>query len=358
MKVLFLSRYGNLGASSRYRAYQYLPYLRQHGFDIIVAPLLDDHYIKDLYAGYRKNVSKILEAYIMRKKHILQAKDYDLIWIEKEALPWVPHFVEYGLGLHKTPYVVDYDDAVFHRYDKHNMKLIRMLLGSKIDQVMKKSALVVAGNDYLADRAQKAGAPRIEVLPTVLDLKKYNKTPQPDNNPFTIGWIGSPATSRYLTHIAPALEYICKQGGSRVVLVGAGKVDLPDIPIQHVEWSEDTEVKEIQRFDVGIMPLPDDPWERGKCGFKLIQYMACVRPVVGSPVGVNSKIIQCGVNGYQASTNSEWIKALLLLKQNKDDRKRMGEVGRMLVENEYSLEIAAPRLVKMLLSVKHCVTNK
>jgi glycosyltransferase involved in cell wall biosynthesis len=142
------------------------------------------------------------------------------------------------------------------------------------------------------------------------------------------------------------------------VLVGAGKVDLPDIPIQHVEWSEDTEVKEIQRFDVGIMPLPDDPWERGKCGFKLIQYMACVRPVVGSPVGVNSKIIQCGVNGYQASTNSEWIKALLLLKQNKDDRKRMGEVGRMLVENEYSLEIAAPRLVKMLLSVKHCVTNK
>lgn len=348
MKILLLSRYDYSGASSRYRTYQYLPYLQQYGFEITVAPLFDGDYIKDLYTGCRKNILNILVAYGKRVDLMLRSKYFDLIWIEKEALPWLPNWVEHGLGLSRVPYIVDYDDAIFHRYDQHKFKLVRMFLGRKIDRIMKQAVLVVAGNDYLAGRARNAGSKRIKVLPTVIDIEKYQVTTQPNNNSFVVGWIGSPSTSGYLTLVASALKEICKQGDVRVVLVGAGKVDLPDVPVQYVSWSETTEVKEIQHFDVGIMPLPDKPWERGKCGFKLIQYMACSRPVVGSPVGVNCKIIEHGVNGYQALTNDDWIQALLMLKANKELRQRMGEAGRKLVETEYSLQVTAPQLAEIL----------
>jgi len=351
MKILVLSRYGYLGASSRYRFYQYLPYLQQQGIEVEVAPLLDDEYIKDLYAGRKKNMLNIMKAYVRRINLIKRTKFFDLLWIEKEVLPWLPDWIECYLGLSKVPYVVDYDDAIFHRYDQHKFKLVRTLLGGKIDRVMRGAALVVTGNEYLADRARNAGAGRIEILPTVIDLEKYICIPQPINNAFTIGWIGSPATARYLTHIVPALKEVCRQVEARVVLIGAGKVDLPDVPVQYVCWSNTTEVDEMQRFDVGIMPLPDEPWERGKCGFKLIQYMACARPVVGSPVGINRKIIQHGVNGYQAETIDEWVHTLLLLQKNNEHRQRMGEVGRKLVENEYSLQTTAPQLVKLLKSI-------
>ena len=218
---------------------------------------------------------------------------------------------------------------------------------------MQRATLVVAGNNYLADRAKCAGANRIEILPTVIDLEKYPITSTPKDNIFRIGWIGTPGTSKYLTIIASALKEIFSSGDARLVLVGAGKVDISGVSVKHITWSEASEVEAIQSFDVGIMPLPDEPWERGKCGLKLIQYMACARPVVGSPVGVNCKIIEHGINGYLAETKDEWMHALLMLKENKEQRLRMGLAGRKIVEKEYCLQVTAPLLMKMLRSVKY-----
>jgi len=270
IKILLLSRYENLGASSRYRSYQYIPYLRKEGIEITEAPLFDNDYIRDLYNGRKKNLLKVLKTYVRRIINLYHVRDFDLIWIEKEALPWLPAWIEHKLGLAKATYIVDYDDAIFHRYDQHHFKLIRWILGKKIDRIMQYAALVLVGNKYLLERVKKAGAKRVEVLPTVIDLGKYPNNSFNNNDIFTIGWIGS----------------------------------------EYVSWSEETEIKEIQKFDVGIMPLLDNGWERGKCGFKLIQYMACGLPVVGSPVGVNAKIIKHGINGYQAKNTNEWIWAL------------------------------------------------
>lgn len=351
MKILLLSRYGNLGASSRYRSYQYLSYLKTNGFDITFFPLFTNDYLKSLYLGQKKSFSYILKVYGKRIFQLRQVNKFDLVWIEYEALPWLPARIEHGLGLSSIPYVVDYDDAIFHRYDQHESKLVRMFLGHKIDQVMRRAALVLAGNDYLAERARLAGAKNIQVLPTVIDLKRYPKILKSVNKFFTIGWIGSPSTSKYLTLITPALTEFCKRVDTQVVLIGAGKVDLPGVPVKFIPWSECTEVEFMQCFDVGIMPLPDNPWERGKCGFKLIQYMACSCPVVGSPVGVNKKIIKHGVNGYQAETINEWIQAFMILNNNKEERRRMGESGRKLVEKQYCLQVTAPRLSSLLRSI-------
>lgn len=351
IKILLLSRYENLGASSRYRSYQYIPYLHKEGIETTVAPLFSNDYIKDLYAGRKKNLLKVLKTYVNRIINLYHVGGFDLIWIEKEALPWLPAWVEHKLGLAKVPYIVDYDDAIFHRYDQHNFKLVRWILGRKIDRIMQYATLVLVGNEYLLERAKKAGARRIELLPTAIDLEKYPTNFFHNNDIFTIGWIGSPVTSHYLKLVIPALEEFCKKNTARMVLIGAKKEKLSNILVEYVPWSKETEIKEIQKFDVGIMPLPDNAWERGKCGFKLIQYMACGLPVVGSPVGVNARFIKHGINGYQAKNTNEWIWALQKLKADKELRQKMGRAGRQIVEKEFCLQVTAPRLRDFIFSV-------
>ncbi len=262
MKILLLSRYDHLGASSRYRSYQYLPYLREQGFDITVAPLLDSVYIQRLYSGRRASLFNVVRSYARRVFQLFQSNRYDLICLEKEAFPWIPAWLESLLFRCGVPYVVDYDDAVFHRYDQHASSFVRWLLGKKIDYVMRSAELVVAGNAYLARRAADAGARRVEILPTVVDLSRYPLVSPPENPVFTIGWIGSPVTSRYLKEVQPALKEVCGDGAARVVAIGAATLDLAEVPLEVKPWTEATEVQGLQQFDVGIMPLPDSPWQK------------------------------------------------------------------------------------------------
>jgi glycosyltransferase involved in cell wall biosynthesis len=355
IKCLVLSRYGRLGASSRVRFYQYLPYLEARGIGTKVAPLLGDEYVQNLYAGRRTSWKYIFEAYLRRLTHVLKSRRFDLIWIEREFFPWLPSWAPLLLSRWGIPYVVDYDDAVFHRYDLHPNGIVRTLLGSKIDVIMRRASLVLAGNDYLAARARCAGARRVEILPSVIDLDRYLGTSKGKNRVFTIGWIGSPATSKYLKQVCPALAHVCGNNKARVTLVGSGQLELSGVPTEIRDWSEDTEVASIRDFDVGIMPLPDEPWTRGKCGYKLIQYMACALPVVASPVGVNRQIIDQGICGYLSTTTEDWVRALADLRDNGTNCEGMGKAGRIKVEKQYCLQVTAPRLLSLLRGVaKRC----
>lgn len=351
MKVLLLSRYAQLGASSRLRLYQYLPYLKAEGIDVTVAPLFGDDYVRGLYAT-RVSVFAVLKAYIARLIHIRRAGKFDLVWLEKEMLPWVPGWIELGLFPAGIPLVVDYDDAVFHRYDQHQASAVRRLLGRKIDQVMRRANLVVAGNQYLADWARSAGASRVEILPTVVDVTRYAVAESGVNGaPPVIGWIGSPSTAKFLHLIAPALNELVATRRVKVVAVGANTHQVSNLPVTVLPWAEATEVAEIQHFDIGIMPLPDAPFERGKCGYKLIQCMACGKPVVASPVGVNSQIVHDGVDGFLATTQAEWIAALTRLIDHPELRQQMGLAGRRKIEAQYSLQVTSERLAGLLKAV-------
>lgn len=351
-KVLLLSRYARLGSSSRLRLYQYLPYLKSAGIDVTVAPLFDDDYVRGLYGGFVPKLP-VLKAYVTRLRLMLKARQFDSVWVEKEMLPWIPAWLELSLFPAKMPLIVDYDDAVFHRYDQHRMLLVRILLGRKIDRVMQRADLVIAGNEYLANHARYAGAARVEILPTVVDVARYGvSTPESRDQALpTIGWIGSPATAHFLHLIAPALREVATRKLAQVVAVGANADQLGDLPVRTLPWTEETEVADIQHFDIGIMPLPDAPFERGKCGYKLIQYMACGKPVVASPIGVNSVIVRDGVDGLLASTHQEWVSALTRLIADRVLRQQMGREGRLRIENEFSLHQAAPRLIKLIESV-------
>jgi len=348
MKVLFLTKYGTKGASSRYRSYQYIPYLKENGISITIAALFDDDYLEKLYNCGRVALPRIALYYVQRLTTILNANRFDVTWIEKELFPWLPFFLEAPLLVKLKPYVVDYDDAIFHGYDQHRFTFVRSLLGQKIDQVMKCSTLVVAGNDYLAQRAIYAGASAVEILPTVIDLKRYPLHAVPKQDIFTVGWIGSPTTTRYISTIEQALRVFCASGKSIVRIVGGKNLSLSDVPIEILPWSEQEEFEMIKTFDVGIMPLSDSPWEHGKCGFKLIQYMACALPVIASPIGVNSTIVTDGYNGFLATSQDDWITALCKLRDNEQLRLAMGLSGRQIVEESYCLQVTAPKLLKLL----------
>jgi len=354
MRILLLTRYGRMGASSRVRTYQYIPYLKSFGFEVTQAPLFDDKYIERLYSDAHRSLLRIISSYLKRIIVLLNSSKYDLLWIEKELFPWLPNWGELILSGKRVPYLVDYDDAVYHRYDSHPNYLIRRLLGNKISNIMHSASCVVTGNEYLAEYARRAGAKRIEIIPTVVDLNLYS-FPFPiqkvSKTDFTIGWIGSPITSRYLKIIESALIEICKNGRTKIVIIGSDKIKINDVNLETRQWNENREVEELKKIDVGIMPLPDNLWERGKCGYKLVQYMACYKPVVASPVGINRTLVSHGKDGFLASNANEWISALKSLRENAKLRKNMGLAGRRKVEKKYCVQVRISKLVEILLSL-------
>lgn len=350
--IYFFTKYTRAGASSRYRSFQYLPALQAAGLECTVSPLFNDTYLVHKYTHGRAALGHVLRAFGRRLRDVLTLPRGAVVVVEYELLPFFPALLERWLVWRGCRLVVDYDDALFHQYDQHANPWVRRLLGGKIATMMRLADTVVAGNAYLADYARRAGAKRVEVIPTVIDLVRYPAKPlAPDSAVFTIGWIGSPSTARYLRDIAPALAEVCKGGRARVRLIGSGPVDLPGVPVEVLPWREETEVDEMRRFDVGIMPLPDEPWARGKCGFKLIQYMACGLPVVASPVGVNAEIVEPGVNGLLASTIAEWVQALEALRADVELRQRLGQAGRKRVEERYCLAVTAEKVVGVIRGV-------
>lgn len=354
-KIALLTRYDTMGASSRVRSLQYLPIFEAAGLQMEHFPLLSNEYVRRLYAGER---SKALQFRMLWKRicampSIADPKRFDLLWIEKELLPYLPYGLERWLLGSKVPFVLDFDDAIFHNYDCASNPAIRMLMGDKIDRLMARSSLVICGNGYLADRARRAGAPWVEILPSTIDFEKYRPLPPPvqdeisADNPLRIIWIGSPHTVQYLELARPALAQLQERYPLELRVIGSER-NWPEIKTISIPWSGDTEAAELNKAHVGIMPLLNTPWEQGKCGFKLIQYMAAGLPVIGSDVGMNKDIVQVGENGLLTDGRQDWIDSLEKLAESPELRARMGAVGRRLAEERYSIQAVGPKLAALL----------
>lgn len=353
--LLVLSRYSRLGASSRLRTLQFEPWLRQAGFSVEYASLFDDAYLLNFYKGGKKSTD-VVKHFAVRASLLRRRPKPRLIWLEYEVFPWLPWLVERALLPSGVPIVTDYDDAVFHRYDLHRSKSVRWILSKKIDRIMRHSNVVTAGNNYLMDRARLAGAQNVKFVPTVVDLKAYQVGIKSDETKMpTVGWMGTPETwAAFGAELHGKISNTLQKHGARFKAVGGGLDQETTETLDVVPWSEATEVDEIQSMDIGVMPLLDTPWARGKCGYKLIQYMGCGLPVVASPVGVNSDIVEHGVNGFLAATDAEWNEAINTLLNNPDLRHRMGQAGRKKVEERYSLQVWGPRVATLLRDVAGC----
>lgn len=345
IEVLALTRYGALGASSRVRLLQYVPLLAARGIDVAAAPFFGDGYVRRLYSG-RPLGGEIAAAYARRLARLLQLRRFEVLWIEKELLPFAPLAVE-AAAIGETPYVVDYDDAVYRTYEGHARSFVRRCLGGKIAGLMRTAAAVVAGSPALSTYAMAAGARRVELVPSVVDADRYPRHTHSEGSA-VVGWIGSPATEHYLELVATPLARARRELGVRVVLIGASPACLPDVTDERLPWSAQTEASDVARLDIGLMPLRDGAWEAGKCGYKLVQYMATGAAVIASPVGVNRELVRHGENGLLASTEEEWLAAIRRLAERPGERAAMGESGRRLVETEYSLSGNVDRIAGIL----------
>jgi len=348
LRVAAFTKYDREAASTRQRVLQYLPHLDRAGIKVDVYPLLDDAYVRSLASGEAPSRPAVAAAYARRLRHLLRGETADLLWVYAELFPWLPARFERLAFRAGKPLLYDYDDAFFHAYDDHPNRAVRRLLGGKLAPLMRGAAAVCAGNPYLADYAARHNQ-ATHVLPTVVDTDRYCPAGNRGERPLTIGWIGSPSTWHYVKPLLPLLADLARERRVRFLAVGAGAAAAADgfDGMALEPWSEAGEIASVQAMDIGIMPLPDAPWARGKCGYKLIQYMACGLPVVASPVGVNTQIVADGP-GFLASDLEQWRRALDRLIDDSELRRRMGEAGRARAVEDYSLKAHAPRLVEIM----------
>jgi glycosyltransferase involved in cell wall biosynthesis len=344
--ILILTRYESLGASSRVRFYQFLEKLDSE-LNFEIAPFFSNDYLKNLYVLNKKNYFHILKFYFNRLKKLFFLNKYHFIWIEKEVFPFLPGFVEY-LFLKKKNYILDFDDAIFHNYDFSNI-LLKSIFKNKFSTIAKNAYHITVGNNYLYNYFAKWNNNISYLYSVVNELDFVNINLVYKKKSFTIGWIGSPSTTKYLDLVVSPLNIVSEKYKIKLVLIGSGIIYGNKFEVDYIPWDISSEINFISQFDVGIMPLIDSHWERGKCGFKLIQYMACGIPVIASPVGINNEIVNSDV-GFLADSNEEWIYAFTQLITNIDLRKKMGINSRIRIEQNYSFSNNLSILEKIFLS--------
>lgn len=347
MKILFLSPYPlNEAPSQRFRFEQYFKALSNLGHSYTLKSFLNSKDWKIFYQSGKATdkLLTLLLGFIKRFFTLFQALRYDFIFIHRELAPVGPPVLEWILAkILRKKIIFDFDDAIWLT-DKTNESVLEKTVRwrGKVSLICRWSYKVSCGNDYLAEYAQKFNK-NVIVNPTTIDITSVDQyliklTPQIDREEVVIGWTGSHSTLKYLLLLEPVLQQLEKELPQiRFVVIADQPPNLKLKRLTFIKWNKESEVKDLSQITIGIMPLPDDEWSKGKCGFKALQYMALCIPAVVSPVGVNSKIINHGKNGLLATTDKDWIAALQMLTGNSEERKRLGQAGRKTVEELYSV---------------------
>jgi glycosyltransferase involved in cell wall biosynthesis len=338
----------------RYRFEQWDPLLRERGVDITYAPFEDEELHALVYQpGMMSQKLRLVTRALGRRLSLLRkVKDYDVVYILREAALLGPPIFERLIHQSGVPIVFDFDDAIFVSYrSPSNGYLSYLKFASKTKTICRIASHVMVGNPYLAEYARQVND-RVTVIPTTIDTEKY-KVPPPKSSsgPPVIGWTGSYSTVQHLDTLRGALKKLAERESFRLRVIGTPAYDCPPVDVEAMRWRADTELEDLGAIDIGVMPLPDDKWSKGKCGLKALQFMALGIPTVCSPVGVNTDIIQDGENGFIAGTEDEWVDKLTRLLHSHELRQRLGHAGRVTVEQKYSAVTQAPRVYEIFKSV-------
>jgi len=349
LKILGLSLFGRKGASSRYRLYQYIPFLEKKGIEITVFPLINDGSY-DVFMGIKK-LNPILKpfvrfflvasAMVKRFFHILKAGSYDAVYIQKDVLPSFYIFILKKLN---KKIIFDLDDALYENHATVNPSIFSLdnlffsFRKNNLDKTLKLAKAVTVTTPYLAEYVRKFN-PQVHIITGPIDCSLYKPSSKEASDKIVIGWIGSPVTVKYVQDILPVfIELDKKYSNIEFHIIGSNPFNSENLNIKFFAWSEESEISLLSDFDIGIMPLTYDKWSRGKGGLKILQYFATGIPVVCSPVGINNDLVEEGKNGFFAKDNKEWTEKLGRLVENKQLRTEMGFNGHKLVEQKFDLK--------------------
>jgi glycosyltransferase involved in cell wall biosynthesis len=350
MKILVVATHPVEGASTRYRILAYLPALEQRGFRVRFHPFFPSGALAAIYASGNQ-LSKLyyLLRGVLERGHHLGSGDFDLLLIHRELFPLGRSFFLSRLRKRRVPIVYDYDDALFlpQRQDRWLLGKLENPDGART--LIEASEAVIAGNEFLFEYAKRYN-PRVVLIPTALDTFRIRaRESDRQQGRCVIGWIGSHTTEKYIHGLRPIFEKLASDAVFSLKIVGARRrLTVEGAEVIQLPWELEREVEDFQSCDIGVYPLSNDEWAKGKCGFKALQFMAAAVPVVASSVGVNNEIILDGVNGFLASSDEEWHSKILLLLRDPNLRREMGMAGRKTVEERFSLEVHAPKFLDTL----------
>jgi len=344
--------------SSRYAVYNLIPYMRDCGVDVEVLPF----YCPWAYGRISRRQKSLEKAaligwgYFKRIVHWVKASRSDVVWIHRFAAPIGTGLLGSALKALGKPLVFGYDDAVYLARGKANQ--IRSWFGSwrDIDDLVAKSDYVLARNQSLGDHARMYN-PNVLVLPSAIDVTLYNRVLNTasqaikDHSAFVIGWIGTPSSAPYLELVHPVLEKLGQEGPVELRLIGGDMPDVAGVTVNRIRWQQATEIEELCQADVGIAPLPDGEWARGKSGLKVVQYMGCGLPVVASAVGSHLGLLESGKHGFLAHTDEEWLQALRVLRDSKSLRVKMGAAGRQKVRLQHDFSVIAKATADVFIEI-------
>lgn len=362
-KILIIADHRlNRSPSQRYRFEQYLDYFKSQGFDWELSEIITENDDKVFYApgNYMAKAWILLKSIFIRFKDLQRAKNFDIIFIQREALLLgSSYFEKQFFKKHKV--IFDFDDSIWLLDTSPENKKFEFLKNPDKTKInIGHAHAVIAGNQFLANYAKQFNKNTI-VIPTTIDTEFHIPKPelrgfgsaQPDKEKIVIGWSGSISTIKHFEMAISALKQIQNKYPNKIEIhvIGQGSYSHPEINVISKNWSSKTEVDDLNCFDIGIMPLPNDEWVKGKCGLKGLSYMACGVATVMSNVGVNSDIIEHGKNGFLAETEQEWVNCLSLLIENSDLRHKIGEAGRETVVKNYSVNAHKDTYVSVLKSL-------
>jgi glycosyltransferase involved in cell wall biosynthesis len=355
VRVLFLTKYPLEGASSRYRVFQYLPFVEAAGIEYEVQSFLTPEMYRAMNArtSTARKFAATIAASIRRVLAVRHAKDFDLVFMQRECLPAGPPILERLVRRAGAKIIFDYDDALFiFRKSAHTPAADIFKQPSRVRRIFRLADCVLAGNEWLRSQAAPYCSD-VRVFHVAEDLLRF--TARPDHRQeatVTIGWLGSPSTERYLDLIRGPLRTICSRYPHvRVKIIGGGRFADDGIPVEHVPWSLTTEVEQLHTFDIGIMPLPSEEWSLGKSGGKARTYMAVGLPVVCTDIGFNRELVTNDVTGFLVTSHDQWIAALDQLITDSELRSRIGTSARREVEERFSLQRLGPEFVSILKDV-------
>lgn len=340
LKVLFLTPHPIEGPSSRYRIIQFFPYLEKRGIHCTLNSFFSSGAYSCLYKhGFlvRKLISVLVGA-IKRAYYIFRAGNFDAVYIHLELFPIHLSLLEKILKSLNKNIIYDLDDSIYLSRESVNKIREYFRRPEKLYRLLKASSEVTVCNGYLHNYARQYNK-NITIIPTSLDTENFKPLPiKRTNNPIVIGWIGSHSTTKYLTIISNVLKRLAQKYYLIFKVVGSGKtIEIKGVRVINRNWSLERDVEEFQTCDIGVYPLPDDEWTKGKTGFKTIQFMAVGVPCVVSRVGANIEIVEDGKNGFLADSEEEWIEKLSRLIEDPELRIRMGKAGRKTIEERFSL---------------------
>ena len=347
-RIIFIAPYPHTQApSQRFRFEQYLGILEESGFEIEVHPFLNEKDWAPLYkkGSFLLKAFGMLRSFARRFELLFKLRKFDCVFIHREASMIGPPVFEFIIAkILKKKYIYDFDDAIWlPNYSQSNARFHKLKAYGKVKHIIRWADEVCVGNEFLKSYALEFNS-NVQVIPTTVDtINVHNKITDHDSEELIIGWTGSHTTMDYLPFLVPVLQRLEKEFKFKFRIISNHPPQFQLDSLEFVKWNKDTEIEDLSKINIGVMPLEDSAWTKGKCGFKGLQYMALQIPSVMSNVGVNNEIIDSKRNGFLCETADDWYSTLHELMSKPELRKSIGTAGQETVKNNYSVEANTPK---------------